>query len=197
MDWTRTWIIGAGESERGLDLEKLRGRGVILGVNEMGWYRKCDAFFTLDRGWSWHAYHNINRLTCETHIAKKSDQSWPNLRVTSWWERVNSEEGKPCFEPGKLSSGISGAARSGLTAINLAVQMGAKRIFLFGFDMHEDYRYSIKPHVLKVHNIPRMLKNFALAAPYYRERGVEIFNANPWSAVSCFPRISHGEAYNG
>ena len=85
---------------------------------------------------------------------------------------------------------------SGGAAINLAVQLGAKRIILVGYDMRPGPNGEKRWH--GEHNKPdgretrqpydRFLKAYGQIAEDAGRLGVEIINANPWSALDQFPK---------
>jgi len=103
---------------------------------------------------------------------------------------ISPNKGKVCW------NGNSGAA-----AISVAVNAGAKRIILLGFDMklgdndkqhwHGLYgtanRRKVEPKSLP---FSRHLHGFPIIARDAKERGVEIINASPDSAIDVFPRRS-------
>lgn len=203
MDWSRTFIVGGGESAKNLDYDRIRGRGVILGINEIPFLHRCDAFFTLDYSWCCTVTNKLFALSktgCEIHLCQKfgDGRKWPQIPGAFRWDRMVSPCGEVSFKEGVLSSGIGGAARSGLTGINLAVQKGAKRIDLLGFDMHKDnYNYSYSDEKLVVYNVDKMLENFRLASIQYKAHGIEINNVNPTSAIECFPKMTMDQMYMG
>lgn len=195
LDWRRTYIVGSGGSAKGIEFARLRGRGVLLGVNEVPFYTACDAFFSLDRAWVSSIKHKFRRLKCEVHLAEsKKFFNYPSLPGAYEWLRVL---GPPSFSPNTLSSGIKGAGCSGLTAINLAAQLGARRITLFGFDLVEG-RYDFwfrDGAVQERYAIAETIENFRQHAKVYQDMGIEIDNASPGSAIDAFPIVSHSVAY--
>jgi len=96
-------------------------------------------------------------------------------------------------EPGVIGSG----GNSGFQALNLAVQWGAKRILLLGFDV--DARAGVhwygrnsgpgrsNPDEL---NFRRWRLAFASTVGELDRRGVVVVNAAAASSLSCFPRAS-------
>lgn len=93
--------------------------------------------------------------------------------------------------PGVVGSG----GNSGFQALNLVAQFGAKRIVLIGFDMHgadglhwyghnkgKDMRNPSDGSYL------RWRKAFAKNAGRLERMGIEIINASPNSALSCFEK---------
>lgn len=191
LDWTTTFVLGGGPSAKGLDRSRLTG-GVVLGLNEAAFWERVDAFFSLDRSWMWRTQKVIAELPVrERHVALKKEHfmfSPPNCEV---WERVHGVH--PATRPGVLCGGMK-PTNTGLCSLNLCSQKGAKRIVLFGFDMHlKNYGYWYAAEAIPPG--PLIFDNFALMAPRYVAMGIEIVNASPGSALRCFPIISHEEAY--
>lgn len=91
---------------------------------------------------------------------------------------------------------------SGAAAVSVAVQAGAKRIILLGFDMKRD---EAKTHWHREYYPPETKKGAPspLTAPYHRwatgfeniardaqKMGIEILNANPDSAIPHFKKVT-------
>lgn len=87
---------------------------------------------------------------------------------------------------------------SGAAAINLAVQFGAKKIVLIGYDMslgpngeqrwHGEHQKS--DNRATGQPFKRMLPSYRNVAKDAKQLGVEIVNANPWSKIDVFPRMN-------
>jgi hypothetical protein len=89
-------------------------------------------------------------------------------------------------------------ANSGFQAVNLALLFGARRIVLVGFDMRaiggrRHFFGDHPPGLVNSSNYDRFIKAFDVAAVGLPD-GVEILNATPGSALSCFPRIDLDQA---
>lgn len=125
-------------------------------------------------------------------IAPKKDS------VFKWMKRDRSIGISLTKKPGELCwNNTSGAA-----AINLAIQLGVKKIYLLGFDMklsnqnqHWHKEYAVK----KIDNIDKRLFSpqiapFAGIAKEAARMGVVIYNCNPDSAITVFPKITIKEA---
>jgi hypothetical protein len=76
--------------------------------------------------------------------------------------------------------------------MNLAAQLGAKRIILVGIDLDKENRYwcprGVEPS--NRHHREDIIQNFAYCAPYYEGFGIEVLNANSNSEVKCFNYIN-------
>ncbi len=86
---------------------------------------------------------------------------------------------------------------SGAFAINVAYHLGAKRIYLFGFDMnltngashfHGEYRDTWSETIINTH-----LRCFPEIARDAKQLGIQIFNVNPDSQINSFPKITLDE----
>jgi hypothetical protein len=96
-------------------------------------------------------------------------------------------------EPGRVGAG----GNSGFQAVNLAAQFGVDRILLIGFDMHTGaglhwygrnaWRMARNPGPV---NLMRWRDAFVSQAPVLLRRGIEVINASPDSALTCFEHRS-------
>lgn len=89
------------------------------------------------------------------------------------------------------NDGVTNGRNSGYQALQMAILLGAKRIFLLGFDMraHND-----KVHWHDEHPIPTptnvfgaMIESFVKIAPILKQRGIEVINCTRESALKVFP----------
>ena len=88
-------------------------------------------------------------------------------------------------------------SNSGFQAINLAILFGARRIILAGFDMHNrSGRHFFGDHpkgLLNNNRYENFVPAFEYAAKHLPE-GIEIVNATPGSAITCFPMVDLADA---
>ncbi len=99
------------------------------------------------------------------------------------------------LEPGHIKNGGNG----GYQALNIAVQLGARRVLLLGFDMR---RVGTRSHwhdghpVIAPDTVYRdlMIPAYTGAAPELARLGVEVVNCTPGSALTVFPFQSIDEA---
>jgi hypothetical protein len=100
-------------------------------------------------------------------------------------------------EPGLIGSG----GNSGFQALNMAIQFGATRILLLGFDMSDQYGVHwfgrsqgdgrAQPSRF---NFQRWRVAFAVAATQLQGLGVQVLNASPLTALTCFPVVTVEDA---
>jgi hypothetical protein len=85
--------------------------------------------------------------------------------------------------------------------VQLAVKFGATRILLIGFDMRKTgkYQHWFGEHKWRAsHRSPytTFVHFFEKSATMYAERGVEILNCTPGSALRCFKMADLNEVIN-
>jgi hypothetical protein len=194
------FLIGGGQSALEVEVRRLRPLrqgGVIIGINDAAFHKRCDIFFSNDHGYALSVKQEIEKYD-EAYLSVRQKhmhmfENW-NKNVCIW-RRVDEEN--PCTRPCMLSSGPPGTPGcSGYVALNLAAQLGAKRIILFGYDFHDQYKYFFNNDLHERKSILEVRKSFMDVAPWYAARGIEIFNANPNSSIEAFRKISHQEAYD-
>jgi hypothetical protein len=87
-------------------------------------------------------------------------------------------------------------SNSGYAAIHIAATAGAKRILLLGLDMTGGHWHGPHPQGLNnplQHSFARWIRYFDGLAPQLKERGVEVLNCSPISALTCFPKTNLAE----
>lgn len=135
---------------------------------------------------------------------------WPKLKVTCCNRFAAKQEkdsegikylAKDCNKQYGLSSNLTMVSwnyNSGAAALSLAAHLGVKRIVLLGFDMSLDTQKV--SHWFGSHDIrhprktpppfARHLRGFPYIAKDAVERGIEILNASPISAITEFPKVN-------
>lgn len=92
---------------------------------------------------------------------------------------------------------IRTGSNSGYQALHIAVHAGAKRVLLFGFDMHGGHWHPDHPTPLRKTlsvTYEKFVANFTALAPLLKDRGVEVLNCTPGSLLACFEFCAPGEA---
>lgn len=97
---------------------------------------------------------------------------------------------------------IGWGGNSGFGALNLAVQFGARRIILVGFDMRLDRGVHWHGEHQGLHNptdgnVARWRRVIDGAAPSLQALGVEVLNASPISALQAYPKVDFAEVFSG
>lgn len=95
---------------------------------------------------------------------------------------------------------VGWGGNSGFHALNLAVQFGARKIILVGFDMHLQaghHWHGKHPQGLNNptdRNVGRWRRTFDAAAPQLETLGAAVVNTSPISALSNYPKMSLEDA---
>lgn len=180
IDWVGqdVVIVGSGPSARAVDFSLINIHTRVIAVNEswqlVPW---ADVLYATDGIW-W----SLNK-GCKAFEGRKFTSSPAAAKVYG------------------LSVVFTTGNNSGLRAIFLAKFLGARRILLVGFDMHErDGVHWHAPHNKVLHNPSKdtmrlWCNEMAIAAKRYLG-DVKVINCTPGSALQCFPFATLGEALN-
>jgi hypothetical protein len=198
-DWSgqTAAVIASGPSLKRSDVELLRGRARVLAIKKNSelapW---ADAVYGCDYPW-WRSVRGL--------------PDFKGLRM-AYAPRACKEFGcRPVLIPNHASSdalrfeevgSVGGGGNSGFQALNLAVQFGATRILLLGFDCQDkggaahwygrnSWANGSNP---SESNFKRWRKAFAKAAEQLNDRGVEVINASPASEIKGFRKAAVAEA---
>lgn len=212
----RCFIVGGGPSLRGFDYSALNGE-LTIGINRAYEYFRPSIIFAMDHPYYQsvmidRAYGNAPRRRL---MRSKAPKLWMHTsRPTRSVELDGLMELKHAGLDGlckSLDDGLFSGENSGYAAINLAVALGCREIYLLGYDMHgED---GLAAHFHEGHptkkptnggavlgeELPaslyadKFIPHFDELAPLLKERGVSVTNLCPDSALTCFPRMSFVE----
>jgi len=180
-------IIGGGPSVTQTQIDLVsRTRGVpVIAINNAyliaPW---ADVLYACDRvWWDWH-YETVSRIYDGLKITRDpyAKEKYPDL---IWIEGEPHDQGLS-----KRQDSIVNGRIGGYQAINLAVNFGAKKILLIGFDMrninglshwHGDHPNSQRP----IWN--DRIAHFKNMISDLEARGIEVINCTPGSALDAFP----------
>lgn len=198
-DWFPDWsgescvIVASGPSAAGQSIADAQGRCRTIVINN-SWRLApwADALYASDVAW-WQTGAGdefeglkISRGDC-AGVRKVSLRPLANSK---WFDEF-------IFEPlGEIGAGGS----SGFQALNLAVQFGAKKIALVGFDARVDLgTHWHGDHGGKLHNPqPGTAEIWRAcldrAAGVLADAGVEVVNCSPVSALQAYPKMSLNDA---
>lgn len=185
-------VLGGGPSITPEQVVACRGRARVIAVNDQlrlaPWANVH--YFCDDKWWKWHhqqswyrAYQGL-RVTLENlHLAPQDNtlNSIQNVGTTGLCE---------------VHTGVMTGRNSGYQAINLAAHLGARKILLLGFDMRAvmeqrkpkthwfgDHPGGTSPGVYQT-----MLDCFPSIVEPLQQRGIEVVNCTPDSALKLFRR---------
>lgn len=197
------YIIGGGPSLKGRNLQNLRSRGRVLGINKVPEIAPCDAMFTIDQKFLREYARQIREwaaagVECTAGVGN----TWFNdghtpipgvnyiLRVQGTGIGGDEHQLRNLGFPPEVGTVVNGC-NSGYSGTAYGLLRGALRIFLLGFDMntpenehfHDGYPWGAGNTGVY---FPRWALKFceiAAALP----SGVEVLNCNPESAIKAFP----------
>lgn len=189
----RCFIIGGGESLKNFDFSKLKNE-LVIGINRAYERIDCTINFSMDNNY----YHWIvgGKMGEE---AKRKFKDFKGIPV--WLDSAGYDYPKGIFILNKsngpsysyaMKKGIGEGNNSGYGALNIAVCLGAKPIYLLGFDMkggedekqawwHDGY-----PETQSDKVYPAFANDFRKVALKLRKRGFQVINLNPESELRCF-----------
>jgi len=181
------FVIGGGPSLRNFDPVVLEGRSVIVTNEAFQMFPDAQALVFVDIGW-WQNRKDEVLSTFKGTIIGRGPYStmYRQDRIINVAFRSGDFWSE---DPRQL-----GGRNSGLAAMNAAVLMGAKRVFLLGFDMkpigdrnnyHNLHPTSQGRNLHRYINIflPEMIK----ASKRIETLGHVVINCTPDSALDCFP----------
>jgi len=191
-------ILASGPSMTREQAEAVRGRCRVIAVNNQGIDTECDGrmvpaiapwadiLFAADSKW-WRHYHERALQFAGRKVTTRPTLPWPEV----YYLQQAYEE--PVYDPrpGYVVSG----GNSGYMALHLAVQLGATRVLLLGFDMkngHNGRRHWFGNHPGKLNSkgsYATWRSAFEKFAGVLEHMKVEVLNCTPGTALRCFPRV--------
>lgn len=178
-------VMATGPSLTPAQCHLVRQAGVAaIAVNDA--YRLApwaDVLYAADAQW-WHA-HAQDALKF-SGLKLTADRTVTYRHVIKM-KQTGKEGYDP--EPGCVRTG----GNSGYQALHVAIQAGARRVVLLGYDMGGAHFFGRHPHPLR--NTPEhAFANWIRRFPALNGRGAEIVNCTPGSALTCYPRMPLEEA---
>lgn len=197
-DWTgeTAIVVASGPSAADVPLEIAKGKARFLAVKD-GW-RLCpwaDVLYACDHHW-WEAHRGVVQFEGQ-RIAydRRTVEKWNGISFLQV-EIKRHIQSLRFDEKGRVGWGWN----SGFHAINLAAQFGIAKMILVGFDMRVDRgRHFFGDHPYTSNNpseknVARWAKHLDSQAPVLAERGIEVVNCSPVSAVTAFPKMTLEQA---
>lgn len=204
LDWWPDWrgetvaIIASGPSAKQVDVELLVRHCRVLAIKEnVELFTEAEVVYGCDGAW-WKHRRGLPDF-------KGIKIGWDECACAEFGLRRAFITDKKCDEllldePMHIGSG----GNSGFQALNLAVQFGAPRIALVGFDMTDRpgahwYGRNNWPGANNPSedNFRRWRAAFDNAAPVLSELGISVVNVASFSALKSFPRIGLADALRG
>lgn len=198
-DWTgeTAIIIGTGPSATECDLATVEGRARVFAIKS-SWRLApfADALYGLDKGW-WVANRGVPQFKgWKFSPSPTICRVYPSIREV----RLKSKASLLIGETGIIGCGLqTGGGHSGFQAMNLAIQFGARRILLVGFDMRMDRGAHWKPHDPGVgkpdaSRIESWRRAMDACAAQITALGVDVINCSMASALTAYRKVPLLEA---
>lgn len=204
-NWYPDWsdracaIIASGPSTKHEDLEQLRGRAAVLAIKKnvelVPW---ADVVYGCDAAWWLHKRGLADFKGLKIAWAPLACNRYPDIRkvdIDLSQDKVYPIEARKYRMLFDRQGLIGNGGNSGYQALNLAVQFGARKIILVGFDMQNrsGVHWYGRNHWERAgnpdsDNLKRWCTYFAAAVPDLERLGVTIINTSPISALTCFRR---------
>jgi hypothetical protein len=185
------YIIGGGPSLKNFNFDQLKGLKTIVINKAVFFHQTADVLYWTDsRFYTWYK-NDIDNFSGLKFSLKPGSQYTKDIKVLRKGVAHGLEK-----DPHTLAHGYN----SGYAAINLAYHLGANRIVLLGFDMHNTNKdthfhdgYPTRPagdHIYR----DKFLPGFKELEKDLRTVGVTVFNASTHSQLNTFPKITLAQA---
>lgn len=201
--WTDTpvYIIGGGPSLSGFDFDRIKDKGLLLGVNDAAFNAPCDALFSLDQTWARNRHSQIAEFKGEKILAMPPGYDDTVIKDVTYVVRRRN------YGLSKNPDDINGV-NSGYGALGVAYLKRAQQIYLLGFDMKDDIerkegeRDKVKAHWYKSYSwyaktnhraFHKLASAFDDLIPDLTGAGISVINASPDSLITAFPKCSLSE----
>lgn len=167
----------------------------VIAVNDAiypAWF--ADWHHACDREWWYHHIQTVHQFPgIKTTLADDVPEPW----VTGYLENSGCEGFDP--DPSRCRTG----ANSAYQAMHISIHAGVRKIILVGVDMKasgaDHHWFGDHPKVITPLNADyqhTMVPHFETLKPALAERGIEVVNASPGSALAAFPLVNLEEALN-
>jgi len=146
---------------------------------------RADMVYAADEAW-WK-YHKAELMLYAGLKVMCTPTAMPNMCAPFPGIHVLRNTGRDGFDPNPAH--IRTGNNSGYQAIHVAVHAGCSRVLLCGFDMHGGNWHGRHPEPLREHgnDYSAWFPMFETLHKELQERGVEVLNCTPRSALKCFP----------
>lgn len=193
-DWTgrAVAILASGPSTKKSGVERLKGRMTTFAIKRnielAPW---ADAVYGCDYPW-WRSVRGLPDFKgLKLAYADRACDQYGCTKV-----KIPDVKGD-ALRFGAVGE-VGAGGNSGFQALNLALQFGATKILLVGFDYVGEHWYGRNTWQgggnPSESNFRRWRVTLEAAAPVLKDRGVEVINASMNSTVKAFPKRSIAEA---
>lgn len=175
-------ILATGASLTQKDVDYAAARAPVIAISDA--WRLCPQAFCLyscDAKW-WRYHQNVPQYK-GLKVTLDDSLAFPDVLCLKW----RREEGWSGFDddPEYLRTGKN----SGYQALHLAAHFGFSRIILLGYDMRGEHFFGKHPKELDVDTpFSEFIDAFKTIVEPLKERGVEVINCTPGSALPWFEK---------
>lgn len=146
------------------------------------WLHACDY-----KWWNWHRLSATKFPGVRTALVEQVPPAWAHLLRNA--AGSGGQAGGWDDDPATIYPG----GNSGYQAIQIAAKAGARKIVLLGYDMKPAadgaaHWFGDHPDNIRSSYADRMVPWFETLVEPLRERGVEVINCTPGTALHCFPK---------
>lgn len=193
------FIIGGGPSLRDFDFERLRGRGRVIAINRAFEYVPwADVLFFMD-----------NKFYKLCHDGPRYE-AWLKFGGHKVFLDLMGRKYDDCYHVRSLgrvglsksiAQGLYHGNNSGVGALNLALVLKARPIYLMGYDMrhiggHSHFHSGYGPGA-REQTVRGFVRDFERMAKFMHDERKQIINLNPKSGLRIFPFSTVDEVLNG
>ena len=189
--WQTCYVVATGPSLTAAQAERCRFSKTLVVNDAWRLIPTADVLYAADAAW-WDisapsAAQFAGERWSSTSRKRKDNNNKEAAAARHGLKLIDGADGHGfCLEPGRIHYGNN----SGFQGINLAIQFGARKIVLLGFDMQPDgnRRHFFGDHPKELNNAPNyahFIGAFNTAARMLPSE-IEIINATPGSALTCF-----------
>lgn len=190
--WWRDWrghtvvIVASGPSAADIELGKAQGRARVLTINE-SWRLApwADALYACDGAW-WKARGGVPEFA---GLKLSHDPKAAKVGADIHQFDIKAQRDEILTDRAGL---IGDGGNSGFQALNVAVQFGAKRIALVGYDMRLDRgihwhgRHARGLNNPSPNHFGRWRRALDRAADRLADLGIEVLNLSPVSTLTAY-----------
>ena len=183
-------IVASGPSVKVGQVEKLRGRCRVIVINNnyqiAPW---ADVLYACDAKW-WNWHKGVPEFTGMKITQDVCAAALYGLNLVRLLESDDPQANCIVVDrPGVIGRG----GNSGFQAVNLAVQFGARKYLLVGFDCYGERWHGAHPNgrpSQKSSTLDEWRKNFDAQAVLFAKLGVEVANVSDISALTAYQKMS-------
>jgi hypothetical protein len=202
-NWYPNWqgetcaIIASGPSTKRVKVDQLRGRMRVIAIKENSQLAPwAECVYGCDAAW-WRNELGLPKYNgLRVSVTGSLTMSYPDIHIAKIIPH-NDHLLLAEKDIGTLGSG----GNSGFQALNLALQFGARRVLLIGFDMSDEFgQHWYGPNKGNGRTNPgswnfgRWRKAFDKAAQQLNGTGIEVLNASEFTSLKCFPKVTVEQA---